>query len=98
VLLTLNLLAGKWHISSEPTFLYLRVSPPKWQSQNGLVESHWCIACDMVRGLLAKAQLPASGSGPSERRWMFKMPASTLKQALTAGNPEAPIWNKSYDK
>jgi hypothetical protein len=33
-------------------------SPPNRQSQNGLVESHWKVTCNMARSLLAKAQLP----------------------------------------
>jgi hypothetical protein len=39
-------------------FIWLRASPPNRQSQNGLVESHWRVACGMARGLLAEAQLP----------------------------------------
>jgi hypothetical protein len=36
----------------------LTAAPPNRQSQNGLVESHWKIACSMARSLLVEAQLP----------------------------------------
>jgi hypothetical protein len=36
----------------------LTAAPPNRQSQNGLVESHWKMACAMARSLLAEAQMP----------------------------------------
>jgi hypothetical protein len=34
----------------------------------------------------------------SAERLQSKSPPSTLKKALAAGNPDAPIWDESYDK
>ena len=36
----------------------VRVAPPYWQSQNGLVESHWKYTVSMAGVFLTKARLP----------------------------------------
>jgi hypothetical protein len=56
-------------------FIRLRASPPNRQSQNGLVESHWRVACGMARGLLAEAQLP-------KRYWFWAIREAVLRMNL----------------
>jgi hypothetical protein len=56
-------------------FIRLHASPPNRQLQNGLVKSHWRVACGMARGLLAEAQLP-------KRYWFWAIREAVLRMNL----------------
>jgi hypothetical protein len=56
-------------------FIRLCASPPNRQSQNGLVESHWRVACGMARGLLAEAQRP-------KHYWFWAIHEAVLRMNL----------------
>ena len=61
VILILASLVARSDVSLPLTaFASQPASPPNHQSQNGLVESHWKIACKMARSFLAEAHLPKS--------------------------------------